>query len=195
MTPPPVKITLARKKTELRQILALQKANALEEVDEETARQQGFVTARHTYAVLEAMNNAAASVIAKDGTRVVGYALTMQRDFHVEVPALADFFARQDAALAASGRLNDEEDDYLVMGQVCVDEGYRGRRLVDRMYRYMRSCYHLRYPYLVTAIDARNARSRRVHQRIGFVELGTFPMASGAEWILVVWDWLEGETK
>ena len=193
MDTPPIKITLARKKTELRQILALQRENQLANVDERTAREQGFVTAEHTYAVLEAMNAAAASVIAKDGTRVVGYALTMKQEFATDVPALTDLFARQDAALLRHldrfPEITADNLNYLVMGQVCVAASHRGRKLVDRMYRYMRSCYSLHYPYLITAIDARNTRSRRVHERIGFEELDRFTQADGKEWLLVVWRW------
>jgi len=82
-----------------RSFIELQKTNHLETVDEETAKDQGFVTAVHKYEVLEAMNSAAATVIAKDGTRVVGYALTMKRAFANDVPALTELFHQQDEAI------------------------------------------------------------------------------------------------
>ncbi|MEM9929762.1 MAG: GNAT family N-acetyltransferase, partial [Bacteroidota bacterium] len=177
----PIRITLARKKTELKQIMQLQEKNHLDAVDAATAADQGFVTAVHDYAVLEAMNNAAATVIAKDGTTVVGYALTMKRQFANDVPALTELFERQDNAVHRGERLGDLE--YLVMGQICVAEAARGQRLADRMYKYMRSCYSLHYPYLVTAVDARNTRSMRVHERVGFEELVRFTSATtGKDW-------------
>ncbi len=186
----PIKITLARKKTELKQIIELQKINHLETVDAETAKDQGFVTAVHKYEVLEAMNNAAATVIAKDGTRVVGYALTMKREFANDVPALTELFHKQDEAAWNGGKLGDE--NYLVMGQICVAEEARGHRVADRMYKYMRSCYSLHYPYLVTAIDARNTRSLRVHERVGFEEFLRFTSEeTGKNWVLVIWGWRE----
>lgn len=184
-----IRITLARKKTELQQIIALQQLNHLAAVPEEVAASQGFLTAVHTLDVLTRMNSAAASVIAKDGTRVVGYALTMKREFADDVPALTELFERKDNAVYRGVRMIDA--GYLVMGQVCVAEEARGQKLVDRMYRYMRSCYSLHYPYLVTAIDARNLRSRRVHERAGFEELDRFTGASGKDWLLVVWNWRE----
>ena len=82
-----------------------------------------------------------------------------------------------------------DEWDYIVMGQVCVAAEYRGHRLVDRMYKYFRACYHLNYPILVTDIAPRNTRSRRVHQRCGFQELGEFQAPDGHSWIVVIWDW------
>jgi hypothetical protein len=184
----PIRITLARKKTELKQIIELQKANHLEAIDEDTAKDQGFLTAVHEFKVLEAMNTSAASVIAKDGTRVIGYALTMKREFAAAVPVLTELFHRQDEAIHRGVRLGDE--GYLMMGQLCVAEEARGHRVVDRMYKYMRSCYSLHYPYLVTAIDARNTRSRRVHERVGFEELDRFTgETSGKDWVLVIWNW------
>lgn len=184
----PIRITLARKKTELKQILKLQQRNHLETVDEDTAKDQGFVTAVHNYEVLEAMNTAAATVIAKDGTRVVGYALTMKREFADDVPALTELFYQQDEAIWNGSRLGDE--NYLVMGQICVAEEARGQRIPDRMYKYMRSCYSLHYTYLVTTIDARNMRSLRVHERVGFKELTRYTSEDTAKnWVIVIWEW------
>lgn len=185
----PIRITLARKKTELKQIIELQKTNLRETVGEEVARDQGFVTAVHDPEVLAAMNAAAASVIAKDGTIVVGYALTMLRRFADDVPALTEIVEQQNKAVYKGQRLGDT--NYLGMGQVCVAEAARGQRLVDRMYKYMRGCYSIHYPYLVTAIDVRNSRSRRVHERIGFREVHEFHSnITGKDWVIVVWDWV-----
>jgi ribosomal protein S18 acetylase RimI-like enzyme len=183
-----IRITLARKKTELKQIIGLQETNLRASVGEEVAEDQGFVTAVHDPKVLAAMNAAAASVIAKDGTKVVGYALTMLREFADDVPALVELFDRQDNAVYKGGRLGDE--DYIVMGQICVAEEARGQRLAGRMYKYMRACYSLRFPYVVTAIDARNTRSLKVHEKVGFKVLDEFRAeASGKDWVLVIWDW------
>jgi len=187
---PPIRVTLARKKTELKQIIELQRANLRETIGEQTAADQGFVTAVHDPKVLAAMNAAAASVIAKDGTRVVGYALTMLREFAAEVPALTELFEHQDNATYNGLRVGDT--NYLAMGQICVAEEARGTRLADRMYRYMRGCYSLHYPYLVTAINVQNTRSRRVHERVGFKEiLECRTETTGKDWVIVIWDWAE----
>lgn len=186
----PIRITLARKKTELKQIIELQKKNLLAAVDEQTAKEQGFLTAVHDYEALATMNTAAAAVIAKDGTRVVGYALAMKREFANFVPTLWELFKHQDEAMHRGVRLGDE--NYLVMGQICVAEEARGHRIADRMYKYMRSCYSLHYPYLVTAVDARNTRSLRVHERVGFEELVSFTSEDKErDWVIVIWNWRE----
>lgn len=183
----PIKITLARKQIDLKRILALQKLNLKTALTPEQEAEQGFVSAAHTLDTLAAMNNSAASVIAKDGTTLAGYALAMTREYSQSIPLLTPIFAFQDT-LVYQGKTLDAWD-YIVMGQVCVAEAYRGRKLVDRMYKYFRGCYAIHYPLLVTAISPRNTRSRRVHQRCGFQELGEFHAPDGNSWIVVIWDW------
>ena len=75
------------------------------------------------------------------------------------------------------------------MGQLCVAEEARGRKLPDRMYKYLRGCYHPRFHYCVTAIDVRNTRSLRVHERVGFEQVDRFVAPDGRDWIIVAWDW------
>ncbi len=182
-----IRITLARKKTELKQIIGLQKANLRATVGEEVAAKQGFLTAVHDYTVLEDMNRSTAAVIAKSGTKVVGYALAMTRPYAAQIPTLTDVWELQEQSSFRGQPLSEVE--YLGMGQVCVAEEARGQKVVDRMYRYLRTCYSLRFEYLITAVAPENTRSLRVHERIGFKELGRERTPAGKEWIVVGWDW------
>lgn len=189
---PPIKITLARKDVHFKRILELQRANLREALDTETAAAEGFVTATHDLPLLKRMAAAAAPVIALDERKLAGYCLAMTRDFAAEVPVLTDLFARQDAIVHRGERLGDS--DYLVMGQICVAPLYRGTgaKIADRMYKYLRACYHLRFPYCVTAVDAANTRSLRVHERVGFTELQRWRAPDGHHWVIVIWNWRDG---
>ncbi len=187
---PPIKITLARKDYQLKQVLTLQRANLIESVDADTATSQGFVTATHDLPLLKRMTAAAASVIALREREVVGYCLAMTREFKADIPALSFLIDRQDGLMHRGHLLGDSE--YLIMGQICVAGEARGLMVPDRMYKYLRACYHLRYTYCVTAIDARNTRSQHVHERIGFEELDRFTSPDGRNWILVIWNWRDG---
>ncbi len=187
MTDRTIKISLARKTADLKRILALQTANLPEALGDAEQAAEGFVSARHSLPTLQAMNQAAAAVMAKDGTTLAGYALAMTRAFSAAVPLLAGIFEYQDQLVYQGKTLG--EQGYIVMGQVCVASDYRGQRLVDRMYRYFRGCYALHYPFLLTAISPRNTRSRRVHQRCGFQEIAIYKGPDGQEWVIVLWDW------
>jgi len=182
-----VKITLARQAADLKKIIQLQRENLSANVSEKTKKEQGFVTASHDLETLEKMAENSAHVVVKDGAKIVGYALAMTRKFSKSVPVLEATFDFQDQLIYKGKTL--AEHDYIVMGQVCVAEDYRGQRLVDRMYKYFRGCYSIHYPYLVTAISPDNTRSLRVHERCGFDVAGTFHSPTGHEWVIVVWDW------
>ena len=184
-----IKITLARKDYQLKQILKLQQVNVLEAVDGDTAQSQGFVTARHDLNLLQRMTASAASVIALYERKVVGYCLAMTQEFGQAIPVLAPLFERQDETEYRGAPLG--QTGYLVMGQICVAEQVRGRKLADRMYKYLRGCYHLRFPYCLTAVDARNTRSLRVHERVGFTTLDRFTAPDGRNWVLLIWNWGE----
>jgi ribosomal protein S18 acetylase RimI-like enzyme len=185
-----IKITLARKPGQLKQILELQAANVRDTLDEPTAAAQGFVTATHSLRMLREMTASAASVIALRDRRVVGYCLAMTAEYGRTIPVLTPVVDRQDAAVFRGAPLG--ESGYLAMGQICVAEEVRGRKLPDRMYKYLRGCYHPHFPYCVTAVDARNTRSLRVHERVGFERVDRFVAPDGRDWIIVAWDWRVG---
>ncbi len=88
------------------------------------------------------------------------------------------------------------EQPYYLMGQICVADGYRGQGLFDRMYAHHHTVYGDQYQLLITDISARNARSLRAHERVGFWPLVRFrePDAN-EEWVVVVWDWNDNHKK
>lgn len=183
-----ITITTVQSDTDVQGILALQKANLRQNVPADVQASQGFVTVRHDPAVLARMNQAAPSVIAKDGDAVVGYALTMLPEFGTDVPELLPLFALVNTLIHKGKPLSDYA--WYVMGQVCVADGYRGQQIFDRLYQYHREVYGDRYELLITDISANNTRSMRAHARVGFESLHEFHDATlGETWVVVVWDW------
>ena len=173
---------------EVRQILDLQTANHPSALTPDTMASQGFVTVRHDPGVLRRMNEAAPAIIAKDGDRVVGYALVMPREFASDVPILLPLFQMLDTLSWKSVRLRDQPR-WFVMGQICVAEGYRGRGIFDGLYRAMAEAYRDRYDFTVTEVAARNTRSLRAHARAGFQLLHVYQDANaGEEWHVIVLD-------
>jgi ribosomal protein S18 acetylase RimI-like enzyme len=171
---------------DLRRILALQRANRRGARSDAEERADGFVTVEHSFAMLRAMHEIAPSIVAVDGTELAGYALVMPVEAAPVVPILAPMFERL-RALAHRGRSLAEIPHY-VMGQICVDARHRGRGVVDAMYREHRAQLAGRYALVVTEISTRNARSMRVHERVGFETLEVYRDAL-EEWAIVGWDW------
>jgi hypothetical protein len=184
----PIAYTTVTSADELRQILDLQAANLASSLTADAIASQGFVTVRHDRAVLERMNAATPAIIAKDGGRVVGYALVMPRAFASDVPVLQPFFQMLDALSWRGASLRDLTR-WFVMGQICIAEGYRGRGIVDGLYRTMADEYRDRYDFTVTEVAARNARSLRAHARAGFQTLQLYADATtGEQWHVIVLD-------
>jgi len=180
-------IQLLSKDEEIRGILALQLANRPENLSEIQIQRQGFVTVVHTFDVLKQMNETAPSVIAKDGNDIAGYCIVMTPAASGDIPELApmfDVFKR----MAYKGKTIPEYD-YVLTGQVCVAEAYRGRQVFDRMYQKYREAYSDRYELLITEIATRNTRSLRAHERVGFDVALQYEAPDGESWEVVVWDW------
>jgi ribosomal protein S18 acetylase RimI-like enzyme len=171
---------------EVQQILALQAANHVSTVSPAVAQEQGFVTVKHDPEVLQRMNIAAPGIIAKDGDKVVGYALVMPRSFAPDIPILQPMFDLLDS-LSWKGQPLRDNARWFVMGQICVAEGYRGRGIFDGMYARMKTAYHADYDFTVTEVAERNVRSMRAHERVGFQTLHTFSdEAANEDWRVVL---------
>lgn len=183
-----ISITTVQSDADVRGILALQQKNLRKNVPLDVQVDQGFVTVEHDPDVLTRMNQAAPSIIAKDGDTVVGYALTMLPQFGSDVPELLPLFDLINTLTYHDKPLRSY--NWYVMGQVCVADGYRGQRLFDRMYDHHREVYNTTYQLLITDISANNVRSLRAHARVGFEAIHEFhDPAIGETWVVVAWDW------
>ncbi len=180
-----VQITQSKTTADLLGILTLQQQNLALRISPEEAREQGFVTIVHDLGILRRMHDAAPHTIAKDGDRVVGYALTTLPQFRSEIPFLESLFERLDH-LHWCGK-PFREVAYFVMGQVCVAKDFRGMGIFDRLYQGLRTFHASQFEVVVTDISSRNTRSLRAHERIGFEELQTFPVEGGDSWVIVGW--------
>jgi L-amino acid N-acyltransferase YncA len=78
---------------------------------------------------------------------------------------------------------------YIIVGQVCVSEGYRGKGILDNCYAMYRDCFHHKYDFAITEIATRNQRSLNAHKRIGFETIHEYAAPNGEEWNIVVWNW------
>lgn len=160
----PLRFTTAQNDDDLRKILALQAINQHDAVSPEVAHNQGFVTVIHPFEVLKAMDTAEGQIIAKDGDILAGYALVMPRSFRTLVPVLQPMFDTLDTLLYKGKPL----ENFYVMGQICVAEAYRGQGVFDGLYAAHKSLLAQKYEVCITEISARNPRSLRAHERVGF---------------------------
>ena len=173
---------------ELQQIIELQKRNLPAALTPEDLTSQGFVTVRHDLDVLQRMNRAYPSVVAKDGEQLAGYCLMMPREFVADLPILAPMLEKLET-LSWRGQELRDNPRWFIMGQVSVAAAYRGQGVFDGLYHHLRAVYSAEFDFVVTEIAARNLRSRRAHERVGFSDLLVYDdVASGETWHITAWD-------
>jgi len=179
-------VTTVRHRAELEQILALQQQNLKQALSADEMRSQGFVTVQHDLAALERMHAMAPSIVARHGEALVAYALTMPREARALTPILEPMFTLFDALEYRGKPLSQYR--FYVMGQICIDKGHRGQGLFDRLYHQHRDHFRGQFDLIVTEVSARNLRSMRAHERVGFETIHTYRDATD-EWAVIAWDW------
>jgi hypothetical protein len=177
----------AKTDDQLQQILILQQSNLAANIDSDTFKSQGFVTAQHDFDLLKEMNQNQAHAIALDGDLVVGYALSMTLEFSNRLPVLVPMF-EMISSLKYQGLAMDAFK-YFIMGQVCIAANYRSTGIFSGLYQQLKRENSNKYDFIITEIDHRNTRSFAAHKKVGFELLHQYSSESGVNWDLVIWDW------
>lgn len=174
---------------EIYEVIALQRDNLPQNLSEEQKVSQGFVTVVHSFETLKKMNDTEASIIAKDDNKVIGYLLAMTNASKNDIPILLPMFDAFDKVIYNGKKIATFH--YIVVGQVCVAEGYRGIGILDDCYDAYKSHFKNKYDFAVTEIHKNNKRSIKAHARIGFERIHSYKDAAANEWDIVIWDWMK----
>lgn len=167
------------------QILALQQENLYSAISAAQQQQQGFVFAEHNLALLKKMAGYLPQVIATCNNRVIGYNLAMHVSLRNELSSLVPMFNEFECCHYRGELLGSY--NYMVGGQVCVHQDFRGLGLLNRLYQETKSKVGHLYQLCVTEISTRNINSLKVHQRMGFEVIGTYRDEKEL-WNVVVWN-------
>lgn len=179
--------TTAKSASDIRQILELQKSNLAQSLTPEQQMTQGFVTVIHSFKTLKKMNDTEQSIVAKDDEKVIGYLLAMTKKSKNDIPVLIPMFEVFDNVLYNNKKI--AAYNYLVVGQVCIAEGYRGLGILDHCYEAYKNHFKENYEFAITEINKTNKRSIRAHERIGFELIYSYTDADNVEWDVVIWNW------
>jgi hypothetical protein len=169
-------------------ILQLQRQNSYRSLSAEQQVQDGFVFAEHNLEVLKVMAGQVPQVIALQNDKVIGYTLAMTPFMENTVPALVPMFAEFKKCRYMDKPLTDYS--FIVGGQVCVDQDFRGQQLLRRLYNGIRDLTQPAYRLCVTEIADRNQVSLKAHQKMGFEVIYNYEDENGL-WHIVAWDMLK----
>lgn len=167
----------AAKNEELQQILELQKANLPQSLSELEQQNDGFLSIKHTFTLLKAMNDACPHIIAIHRNKIIGYALCMTITFREAIPIAKSLFEKIEQLL-------DKAEKYIVMGQVCVDKMHREKGIFRGLYQYMQDVLQSGYDIIITEVDVKNIRSVNAHRAIGFKILYSY-RANQQNWHII----------
>jgi hypothetical protein len=103
---------------ELKQILQLHAQNHKDSVDEDNKAKQGFVTVKHSFSEIKALNNIEKHTILKINNQVEAYVLAMTKKSKNLIPILEPMFKIFDEIFYKNKKISDY--NYMVCGQVCV---------------------------------------------------------------------------
>lgn len=176
---------IASTKQDFEQILELQRQNLYTLISKEDQEKQGFVFAEHTLELLETLAMDLPQVIALYKGKVIGYNLAMTASMKTVLPSITPMFNAFETCVFNQEPLTAYQ--YIVGGQVCVDQDFRGQGLLSRLYNETKNQVSNAYEACVTEISTRNPRSLKAHQKLGFEVIGTYH--DGVEqWNIVAWD-------
>ena len=165
---------------ELYQILELQLKNIPTSIPEIEKQKEGFVTVGHSFELLKIMNDKCAHTIAISNIKVIGYALSMVKDFRDEIDVLKPMFTNIEKNIPESLR-------YIVMGQICIDKTYRKKGVFRGLYNKMQETLKTDYKTIITEVDKTNSRSLNAHLAIGFKTLYSY-RSKKQDWEILKWD-------
>lgn len=170
------------------QIVDLQKRNHKQYLTAEQQIQDGFLFAEHSTEILKKMASTMPQVVAINNGKVVGYCLAMDSSMQYYLPTLTPMF-RQFENCQYNGRLLTDYP-FMVGGQVCVDEQFRGMGLMNQLYQSLKKMVSDQYKLCVTEISSRNAVSLNAHYKAGFKLIGNYN--DGEEsWNIVLLDFTQ----
>ena len=165
---------------ELNQILDLQKLNLNTLASQEERQSEGFITVRHDFKILKAMNDRCAHTIAKFNDQVVGYAISMVKEFKDDIPVLIPMFNKINSFV-------DPNLSYIVMGQICIDKAFRKQGLFRGLYNAMKEHVKHEFDTIITEVDEKNKRSLYAHHAIGFKTIHIY-RSNNQNWHVISWD-------
>ena len=121
-------------------------------------------------------------IVKKD--KVVGYALAVSKKIGKQNELLNHLINEFDNQKYKD--INLVNENYIVVGQLCLDKSIRGMGYVEKIYSKFKETYK-NYRYCLTAVDLENKRSSAMHQRCGFLRIGQL-MLNENPGEIILWD-------
>lgn len=183
-----IKFTRASTDEDIESIRKLQYANLRQNIGEDEANREGYVTARYSSTFLKEMNDIEPILIARkvENEKIVGYCIVVGKELATKHQLLKDLSQMIDSQTFNGRQLSDV--NWILCGQCCVAKGFRGKSIGPALYKYFYDCYSDKYDYLITEVAQQNPCSIQMHLKVGFEVVDT-NVYEDQEFDIVLWDW------
>ncbi len=164
-------------------VLALLKANHVSSMTEEE-KKNGFVTTNmNEEQFIRLVEEEDGVTIAKDGDKIVAFALAASWDYWKEWP-LFQYMIEILPENSYNGETLTTKNSYQY-GPVCVDKNYRGQGIFEKVFFASLENMEKRFPYMITFVNKVNPRSFAAHTRKAHMdEVMDFSWNSNNYWML-----------
>jgi len=145
---------------------------------------QGFLVIEYTREQLYDINSDLGIFVAVQDKTVIGYLMAESVDFAVGSPLIAHMLNRLkeftfDSVTLASCKL-------FVYGPVCIDEQYRGQKILDGLFKIMLKTLQGHHDAGIAFVSAQNLRSFNAHKiKLGMRIADEFEFNGRKYWTLV----------
>lgn len=178
----------AQDKSELAQVHKLLQENLKQNLSYQERKQQGFITINYSLNSLIKLNKITPTIVATDGNKVIGYALSANRNCTGLDKFLDMIIAEVDRTFYNKNLLL--ESNYVMVGQLCVAKAYRRRGVSQKIYQEFKQEFHQTHPYCLTGVDVLNKGSIKSHKKCGFRVLKQLKCCGlNSIGYLLIWDW------
>lgn len=140
----------------------------------EEDKKDGFVTTSFTKEqMVKLIKEENGLFIAKDGDRIVAYAMAASWSFWSGWPIFKYMIDNLDKFEYAGSKLTVENS--YQYGPVCIDKEYRGSGVLERLFEFSREVMSKRFSVLITFINKINLRSYNAHtKKVGLEVINEF---------------------
>lgn len=171
---------------DLIQIKHLNQENLKNNLSQRDRLKYGFLTLEYDIELLLKVNNIEKTIVAKNGNKIVAYAIVINKTAYGLNKLFDDLIDRVNNL--KYNKTNLYKIDYALVGQLCISKDYRGKGLVKEIYKFFKKEYSKKYKYLVTDIDERNTRSLNAHLKNKFQIIDNFYWGD-SYWNIILWNW------
>ncbi len=80
----------------------------------------------------------------------------------------------------------DQNETYIVMGQVCIDKTFRKQGVFRGLYNFMKKQLQTEFDMIITEVGVANTRSINAHYAIGFKTIYSY-RSNQQDWNIIYW--------